>query len=196
MSKVSLNLEVVMQTSQVMIVSDEEHLSPASRPLDVSCYETQDVLMPEDEDDDDEFHWKDWSFDIKLRMCPYCPRFSFHLISPHQNRLVDFCLSEPACLLCCEEHLEMINHWKWIKTNVLRKSFVNIKNGVKKTFWYKNVGKQNLDKQREQIKSILFLKTLTATRSPLHLANHTSPYLSGDHYIMKRKQWKSKKRFC
>ena len=45
-----------MKTAQVMIVSDEEHLSPASRPLDVRCYETQDVLVPEDEDDDDEFH--------------------------------------------------------------------------------------------------------------------------------------------
>ena len=45
-----------MQTSQVMIVSDEEHLSPASRPLDVRCYETQDVLMPKDEDENDKFH--------------------------------------------------------------------------------------------------------------------------------------------
>ena len=45
-----------MQTSQVMIVSDEEHLSPASRPLDVRCYETQDVLVPEDEDENYEFH--------------------------------------------------------------------------------------------------------------------------------------------
>ena len=41
-----------MKTAQVMIVSDEEHLSPASRPLDVRCYETQDVLVPEDQ----EFH--------------------------------------------------------------------------------------------------------------------------------------------
>ena len=39
-----------MKTAQVMVVSDEEHLSPPSRSLDVRGYESQDVLMPEVED--------------------------------------------------------------------------------------------------------------------------------------------------
>ena len=40
-----------METAQVMIVGDEEHLSPAPGPLDVCRDETQDVLVPEGNND-------------------------------------------------------------------------------------------------------------------------------------------------
>ena len=44
------HLEVVMKTAEVMVVSDKEHLSPASCALDVCSYEAQDVLVPGVED--------------------------------------------------------------------------------------------------------------------------------------------------
>ena len=39
-----------MKTAEVMVVSDEEHLSPPSCALDVGSYEAQDVLVPGVED--------------------------------------------------------------------------------------------------------------------------------------------------
>ena len=42
-----------MKTAEVMVVSDEEHLSPASCALDVGGYEAQDVLVPGVEDGKD-----------------------------------------------------------------------------------------------------------------------------------------------
>ena len=64
----------------------------------------------------------------------------------------------------------------------------------RKHFETKMLANKTLINRENKLNPFCFKKTLTATRSPLHLANHTSPYLSGDHYIMKRKQWKSKKR--
>ena len=46
------NLQVIVKAAEVMIVSDEEHLGPASGALDVGGDEAQDVLVPEDEDDE------------------------------------------------------------------------------------------------------------------------------------------------
>ena len=42
-------LQIIMETAQVMIVGDEEHLSPAPGPLDVCRDETQDVLVPDND---------------------------------------------------------------------------------------------------------------------------------------------------
>ena len=78
----------------------------------------------------------------------YSSRISFY--KPHQDCLVNLRFSEPASLFCGEEHL---------KTAKMR-----IEN---------EKGKAKEEKMTKKFVD----QTLTATRSPLHLANQTSPYL-------------------
>ena len=47
-----VGLQVVVEAAQVVVVGDEEHLGPPPCTLDVGGYEAQDVLVPENEDDD------------------------------------------------------------------------------------------------------------------------------------------------
>ena len=92
------NLQVIVKAAEVMIVSDEEHLGPASGALDVGGDEAQDVLVPEEEDDevDDKEEEEDHNGKMAMMMSND---------SPHQDCLVDLSFSEPARLFRCEEHL-------------------------------------------------------------------------------------------
>ena len=96
---------------------------------------------------------KDWDYDEKGKSWTSFKIFSSYLLSPHQDCLVYLGFSEPACLFCGEEHL---------KTAKMR-----IEN---------EKGKAKEEKMTKKFVD----QTLTATRSPLHLANQTSPYLGID----------------
>ena len=87
-----------MKAAEVMIVSDEEHLGPASGALDVGGDEAQDVLVPEEEGDevDDKKEEEDHKSKMAIMMSND---------SPHQDCLVDLSFSEPARFFRCEEHL-------------------------------------------------------------------------------------------
>ena len=92
------NLQVIVKAAEVMIVSDEEHLGPASGALDVGGDEAQDVLVPEDEDDEVDDKEAEEDHDGKMAMM-------MSNDSPHQDCLVDLSFSEPARFFRCEEHL-------------------------------------------------------------------------------------------